>query len=166
MKILDAWRSALRPLIPRGFLRRDQGEGLLISDYPRHGDAEAISREIETAGFSVFVENGLARIDGTGATYEALLRNFEETPDFFPGEKDRYLYALAKRLALAETPWEQQDFSPIRLTLKCVDAGEWDTLEEKLPPMIALLQRKHRPLPAAAGWVLLWALKEKGENAC
>ena len=62
MNVLDPWRQALRPLILKGFLRRDQGAGLLISDYPRYGDAEAVSARIEKAGFQVTVADGLARI--------------------------------------------------------------------------------------------------------
>ena len=34
MNPLTFWREELRHLIPRGFVRRDQGDGLLISDYP------------------------------------------------------------------------------------------------------------------------------------
>ena len=166
MKILDPWRGILRPLIPRGFLRRDQGEYLLISDYPRHGNAEEVTRAIEQAGFTVSVENGLARLDGTRETYKCLLRDCQEPPLFEPHEESRYLYALAKRLCRAQTPWEQQPLAPLRLVLKCLDAGDWDTLEDKLPPMIALLQREHQPLPSAAGILLLRALDEKGENAC
>ncbi len=166
MKILDSWRGILRPLIPRGFLRRDQGEYLLISDYPRHGEAEKVTQAIEKAGFTVSVENGLARLDGTWETYEALLRDWREPPAFVPKEESRYLYALAKRLCRAETPWKQQPLAPLRLVLKCLDAGDWETLEDKLPPMIALLQREHRPLPSAAGILLLRSLDEKGENAC
>ena len=37
MSVLDPWRQALRLRIPRGFLRRDPGDMLFISDYPRLG---------------------------------------------------------------------------------------------------------------------------------
>ena len=166
MKILDPWRGILRPLIPRGFLRRDQGDGLFISDYPRHGEEERVTRAIESAGFTVSIDNGLARIDGTRDTYEALLGNCQAFAVLKSSEENSYLYALAQRLARTQTPWAQQPLAPIRLVLKCLDAEEFHTLEEKLPPMIAFLQREHQPLPAAAGILLLLALKEKGENAC
>ncbi|MBE5781861.1 MAG: hypothetical protein E7329_00935 [Clostridiales bacterium] len=165
MSALNGWRALLRPLISRGFLRRDQGEeGLLISDFPRHlADAE---EKIRRAGFTVAISGGMARIDATEDTYRVLMEGLPMPRAFSPREEDAYLYFLALRLIKADTPIPHQPLAPIRLTLKCLDGGEWDTLARKLPPMIALLQRQHMPLPSAAGKMILAALEEKGEKAC
>ena len=50
-------------MIPRGFLRRDQGDGLFVSDYPRHGEEEAVSGFLQDQGFSVSIRDFLAYID-------------------------------------------------------------------------------------------------------
>ena len=165
MSALDAWRAILRPLISRGFLRRDQEEkGLLISDFPRHGANDA--KRIREAGFSVEISDGMARIDGTEETYRALIASLPMPEACEPGEQDLYLHSLAIRLAKADTPAGDQPLAPIRLVLKCLDVGDLESLKRKLPPMIALLQRQHRPLPSAAGKLILAALYEKGEKAC
>ena len=63
MSALDPWRQELRGMIPRGFLRRDQGDGLFVSDYPRHGEEEAVSGFLQDQGFSVSIRDFLAYID-------------------------------------------------------------------------------------------------------
>ena len=73
MNALDPWRQTLRPLIPKGFLRRDQGDGLFVSDYPRYGEAEPVSARIEAAGFRVALMDGLARVAPETETLAALL---------------------------------------------------------------------------------------------
>lgn len=166
MSALDEWRALLRPLISRGFLRRDQGAGLLISDYPRHGDEKSVEEKIGAAGFSVSVSNGLALIDALPERYNALLSGLAEEAPFVPPEELRYLYALSMHLQKEHTPSAMQPLAPVRFVLKALEAGDFDALNEKLPPIIALLQRQHQPLPSGAGTLILRAIREKGEKEC
>lgn len=166
MSPLAAWRATLRRLIPEGFLRRDQdAEGLLISDYPRRKDAEGVTAALRAAGFTVCFSHGLARIDGRPERYRALLAGLPSA-EIPPAQEDTlYLHALALRLLRAGTPLARQPLSPLRLTLKCLDAGDLAGLAERLPPRLAVLQRQGEPLPSAAGTLILNALAEmeKGE---
>lgn len=165
MTPLACWREELRALIPRGFVRRDQEEGLFISDYPRWGREETVSAALLAAGFTVCLSHSLARIDGQCAKYRALLLNLPPAEISPPREENLYLHALALRLLRAQTPLERQPIPPLRLTLKYLDAGDLGGLSQKLPPLLALLQRRGEPLPSAAGTLILNALaeREKGE---
>ena len=160
MSALEIWRRQMRPLIPRGFLRRDQGEGLLISDFPRFhvpGVEEALNR----AGFCVCCQEGMARIDGTLEKYRELAESLLMEEIAISADNTLPLWALGKRLARHAAPLEQQPMDEIRLTLKCLDAGDTEALLRLLPARIALLQRRKAPLPALAGQLILDHLAKK-----
>lgn len=154
MSALEIWRRQIRPMIPRGFLRRDQGEGLLISDFPRFEDGEQAANRLRQAGFSVDCHGGMARIDGTKEKYQALwdglsIGPLSLTDEILP------LYALGRRLEVRKVPLEYQPMDLIHLTLKYLDAGDEEGLLRLLPPRIALLQRRRLSLPSLAGALIL-----------
>lgn len=164
MSALTPWRRELRALIPRGFLRRDQGDGLLISDYPRFGDAEEITGRLLRAGYRVELRGDLACLDGLPEKYAGLIRECVWVP--VPPRQDTLaLWALAQRLIREDVPPEEQPLGALRLTLKRLDAGDLAGLYGALAPEIARLQREKRPLPAAAGaWILCALADGKGEG--
>ena len=159
MNALDPWRQALRPLIPKGFLRRDQGDGLLISDYPRYGDAEAVSSRIEKAGFRVAAADGMARITPERSTCAALL---DAAPPCRTEAADRnlFLYSLARRIAESGAPLTPDTERAVWTALKYLDAGDEQGLYRFLSPAAALAQRKKQPLPAGLGRMILCYITE------
>ena len=165
MNPLALWRDELRPLITRGFLRRDQGDALFISDFPRHGETEAVCAAITQAGFIVSIDNGLARIDATPQKYQAMMQALPETPHCMPNDATLYLFSLARRLAAMDVPLPRQPLAPIRFVLKCLEARDLAALSRHFPPFLARLQREKKDLPAAAGKLILAALSvpAKGE---
>ena len=164
MNALTPWRREVRALIPRGFLRRDQGDGLLISDYPRFAGADEITARLVRAGYRVELRDGLAHVDGGADRYVRLIRE-SACPQAPPREDTLALGALARRLARENVPPEEQPLAPLRLTLKYLDAGDLDGLYRALALAIALLQREKRPLPAAAGkWILCALAEREGEK--
>ena len=163
MSVLDPWRQALRPLIPKGFLRRDQGDGLFVSDYPRYGDAEAVSARIETAGFRVTVTEGLAYIIPTAETLAALLN---AAPVCQPTVTDEnlFLHSLARRIAEKNAPLIPETEQTVWTALKYLDAGDMPGLYRFLSPAAALAQRQHRPLPGGLGKMILRFLSEQSSE--
>ncbi len=159
MSVLDPWRLVLRPLIPKGFLRRDQGEGLFVSDYPRYGDADAVSARIEKAGFRVEIADGLARVTPERSTAAALL---DAVPVCMPTVTDEnlFLYSLACRIAEADAPLTPETEKAVWTALKYLDAGDMAGLYRFLSPAAALAQRKHRALPGGLGRMILRFLSE------
>lgn len=159
MSVLDPWRQTLRPLIPKGFLRRHQGDGLFVSDYPRYGDAEAVSARIEAAGFRVTVTDGLARITPEKSTCEALLN---AAPACMPPVTDEnlFLYSLARRIAESDAPLTPETEQTVWTALKYLDAGDIPGLYRFLSPAAALAQRQHRALPGGLGRMILRFLSE------
>ena len=121
---------------------------------------------LRAAGFTVRLSQGLARIDGQPDRYRALLAQLPSPEIPPPREETLYLHALALRLLRAGTPLARQPLSPLQLTLKYLDAGNLAGLTVKLPPALALLQRRGDPLPSAAGTLIFNALAEmeKGET--
>ena len=165
MSALAAWRREIRALIPRGFLRRDQGEALFISDYPRFSGGEAVTARLRAAGWRVAVAGQTARIDGTEETYRALLRALP-CPDAAPNDDTLYLCSLARRLIRAETPAEAQPLEGMPGLLKLLEQGRLDDAARETAAFAALCQRRGDPLPSAAGKLLLLALQEReGENS-
>ncbi len=154
MNVLDPWRRALRPLIPRGFLRRDQGDGLFVSDYPRYGDAEAVSARIEAAGFQAEIAGGLARIAPETSTAAALLDAAAPCQPTVTDE-NLFLYSLARRIAGANAPLTPETEKAVWTALKLLDAGDMQGLYRFLSPAAALAQRRHRPLPGGLGRMIL-----------
>ena len=163
MSALDPWRRELRGLIPRGFLRRDQGDGLFVSDYPRHGEEEAVSGFLRDQGFSVSIRDSLAYIDAAPEKYQKLL---ESVPDaeIDPTEETLALYALAQRLIRFGAEFSPDALPALRLTLKYLDGKDWKGLYQALSPLSALAQREHRPLPAALGKLILFSLSEESHS--
>ena len=163
MSALDPWRRELRGLIPRGFLRRDQGEGLFVSDYPRHGEEAAVSGVLRDQGFSVSVRDPLAYIDASPEKYRELLECVPEA-DIAPTEETLALYALGMRLIRSKAEFSSVALPTLRLTLKYLDGKDWKGLYGALPPLAALAQREHRPLPAALGKLILFSLSEESHS--
>lgn len=159
MSALDPWRQTLRPLIPKGFLRRDQGEGLFVSDYPRYGEAEAVSARIEKAGFRAELADGLARITPERSTCEALLN---AAPLCKPSITDEnlFLHSLARRIAEGNAPLTPETEQTVRTALKYLDAGDMPGLYRFLSPAAALAQRQHQALPGGLGRMILRFLTE------
>ncbi len=157
MNALDPWRQVLRPLIPKGFLRRDQGDGLFVSDYPRYADAESVSARIEKAGFRTAVTDGLARITPERSTCAALL---EAAPFCLPPEEDETLFlrSLARRIADGGAPLTPETERAVWTALRYLDAGDEKGLYRFLSPEAALAQRRHCPLPAGLGRLILQSL--------
>ena len=163
MSALDAWRRELRPLIPRGFIRRDQGEGLFVSDYPRHGEEAAVSASLREHGFSVFLRDSLACVDASPEKYRALL---DGLPDAAPPvtEETLNLYALANRLIRGGADFSKDALPALRLTLKYLDTKDWKGLYQALSPLSSFAQRQHKPLPAALGRLILFSLSEESHS--
>lgn len=159
MSVLNPWRQTLRPLIPKGFLRRDQGDGLFVSDYPRYGDAEAVSARIEAAGFRVTVTDGLARITPEKSTCEALL-NAAPFCQPIVTDENLFLYSLARRIAESDAPLTPETEQTVWTALKYLDAGDMPGLYRFLSPAAALAQRLHRALPGGLGRMILRFLSE------
>lgn len=160
MNPLDAWRGELRRLIPRGFVRRDQGDELLVSDYPRWDRAEEITAALVRAGFTVRPENELAYLDGSLRKYRALTAALVlETPRMT--DENLFLYALGDRLLRYGGEVTEENLPLVRLTLKAVDGGDPNALARLLSPACAEAQRKHIGLPKAAGMMIMMVLSSK-----
>ncbi|MBR5109846.1 MAG: hypothetical protein IK099_06590 [Clostridia bacterium] len=157
MSPLSPWREELRRLIPRGFLRRDQGDWLFVSDYPRFGGEEETTRSLEAAGYAVQLESGLAHLDAGPEKYRALSASLADAPVL---PQEGFLYSLGARLQRNGGETALDSLYLMRMTLKALDAGDLKALERLLPPAVAEAQRKHIPLPKAAGRMILSALNE------
>lgn len=167
MNPLTFWREELRHLIPRGFLRRDQGDGLLISDYPRRGGAEEITAALAAADFTVRLENGLAYVDGSLQKYRALAAALTlEAPRMT--DENLFLYALGNRLLRYGGEVTEENLPLLRLTLKTMDGGDINALTRLLSPACAEAQRKQIGLPKAAGLLIFQALWEweRSDSPC
>ena len=155
MSGLDPWRQALRLRIPRGFLRRDPGDMLFISDYPRLG----VHIDWTGTGFFAKEAGGLARLDAGEDAYRALL---ESLPPCDPALSDGtlYLISLARRLEKSGGPFFPDALPLIRAALKQLDAKDLKGLYRFLAPAAAEAQRKGAPLPAALGRLILSGISD------
>jgi len=159
MSPLDAWRHELRALIPRGFLRRDQGDSLFVSDYPRHSSEAETTQALKQAGYTVRIKKQMASVDGSLQKYQALPASLPlEAPRMT--DENLMLYALADRLLRYGGEVTEENLPLLRLTLKAIDGGDVSWLAQRLPPACAEAQRKHIGLPKAAGTLIFQALKE------
>ena len=159
MSPLDAWREELRRLIPRGFLRRDQGSALFVSDSPRFGGADETARALKAAGYTVQLKNGLMYLDAGLEKYRALAAAVAlERPA--PTDGSLFLYSLADRLLRFGGEITEENLPLARLTLKALDADDLPGLDRLLPPAVAEAQRKHILPPKAAGQLILSALNQ------
>lgn len=165
MNPLDAWRRELGNLIPGGFLRRDRlSPYLLVSDYPaRCENPEKITKALEAAGYIVFLQNGLAHLDGTEEKYQALLSVLPALPLPPLTEQNAALVLLAGRIL--HTGGKENDFPFLRFILKCLDAGDEQALPAGLPSMIAVLQRQKKRPPLGAAKLILCYL-ERSAGPC
>ncbi len=167
MNPLAVWRKELRGLIPRGFLRRGQGDGLLVSDYPRHGGVVETTKALLSAGYTVRVENQLAFIDGCLPKYQALAAALsDEKP--CPTEGNLMLYALGSLLLRYGSDITEDNLPLLRLTLKSIDSEDLAGLARMLSSACAEAQRKHIGLPKAAGLLIFQALREweRSDSLC
>lgn len=165
MSPLDAWRRELRVLIPRGFLRRDQGNGLLVSDYPRHGGETETTKALMRAGYTVRIENRLASVDGSLPKYQALAAALSDKKPCLTDEK-LMLYALGGLLLRSGGEVTEENLPLVRMTLKYLDSNDLNLLARHLSPACADAQRKHIRLPKAAGQLILDALWERSDSPC
>ncbi len=165
MSVLDPWRQALRPLIPKGFLRRDQRDGLFVSDYPRYGDAPAVSARIESAGFRAAISDGLAHIVPEAENAAALLN---AAPACMPSITDEnlFLHSLARRIAESDAPLTPETEKTVWTALKYLDAEDMPGLYRFLSPAAALAQRQRLLLPGGLGRMILRYISEcKGQKS-
>lgn len=165
MNPLAPWRRELEGLIPGGFLRRDRvAASLLVSDYPARCESpETVTRALEGAGYSVFLQNGLAHLDGGAEKYRALPSLLPAPPLPPLTEENAPLALLAGRLL--HTGGEENDLPFLRFTLKCLDAGDEKALLDGLPPLIAALQRQKKRPPRCAAQLIACYL-ERSATLC
>ena len=164
MSALDPWRREIRALIPRGFLRRDQGNALFVSDYPRFSGAEQITAALAGTGFRTTQENGIARISPEDGKARAFLRALP-CMDATPTDETLFVYCLARRL-IRQGGTENEDISWLPGLLKRLDEGRLHAAAAEMAAEAALRQRLGAPLPAAAGRLLMLSLAErKGEES-
>lgn len=165
MSALDAFRRELRALLgPAVLLRRDQAaRALFICDAPRRvPDAAPFRAALTAAGYDITEENGLWRIDLSAPRRAAWIGGLLPGPA--PG--DLALRSLCRSLRAAPAPAAQdQPWPPIRRTLLWLDAGQTEALLRELPAEVAVLKRRHLPLPAAAACLIEDACS-KEETVC
>ena len=154
MTALEQIRGRARALIPAGFLRRDQGDGLLASDFPRHPGGEETAEALRAAGFTVALRGGVAVIGVAAETMNAFCRRIPYT-DAPPTEESLFLWALARRLLLRGGDVTEENLPIVYFTLKCLDAGDAGRLEKALRPLSAQALRRRAPLSAAIGLLIL-----------
>lgn len=168
MSALDAWRREIRSLIPRGFLRRDAGDGaVFVSDYPRWEGAGETTERLTAAGYAVTVREGLAHIDGSREKYLRLLSALP-CPDGAPTDETLYAFSLARRLTAAASPPEAQPLLLLGQWMKRLDGGDAGVIPE-IAAYAARCRREKRPLPSAAGKLILCALfdhEQGGTPSC
>ncbi len=160
---LNAWREELRRLIPRGFLRRDQGDGLFVSDYPRHGEEAPVSEALRRAGYTVEIRDGLAHVDAGLDQYRALADGLPEAEAPL-SEECFWLCSLANHLQKTGAEITADNLPLLRLTLKKLDEGDLPGLQRLLPPAVAEAQRKHVSPPKAAGQLVLYNISIRSDD--
>ena len=121
-------------------------------------------------GWQAWAENGLLMLDPGHALWQELVRLAPRTPRTAPERygESAYLAAWALRLTAEAVAPDRQPVAPLRETLKSLEAADLARLENELPPMIAVLQHHHEPLPEAAGHYILHVLEAKngGRTSC
>jgi len=102
-------------------------------------------------------EGGLTHIDLSRTEWLRLIgaAPLIDLPCGDPPRERPFLYTAAVRMASAPTRPDEEDISILRFVLKSLDAGQLDSLEDRLPPMLSALRRKKAPLPRAAGLYIL-----------
>ena len=142
------------------FIRRCRTEdALFVTDAPRRAaDPEGLLRRLERSpDWTAVPDGGLTRLDPSPALWGALMRAIPPAEAARPERWPAYpfLVACANRLCFKPVAPEIQPVAPLRLTLKRLEAGELDRLQAELPQLVAALQREKKPLPEAAGRIIL-----------
>ena len=166
--LLEPLRDSLRALLGVPcFIRRSRNEdALLVTDALRVArDADELPERLEQSGdWQVRRDGDLLQLDPSPALWQKLILAAplcnEYRPEAYPDYP--FLASCAIRLSQMNVPAEKQPLAPLRMTLKCLEAGEFKRLQEELPQAVAVLQRKHSPLPGAAGLYILSQIK-RGE---
>ena len=166
--LLEPLRDSLRALLGVPcFIRRSRNEdALLVTDALRTGrDADALLERLEQSGdWQVRRDDYLLQLDPSPALWQKLILSAPPCDEYRPEAYPDYpfLASCAIRLAHMNVPAEKQPLAPLRMTLKYLEAGEFNRLQDDLPQAVAVLQRKHSPLPGAAGLYILSQIK-RGE---
>ena len=162
--MLEPLRGSLRALLGAPcFIRRSRSPRFLfVSDLPRRTeDLDAALRRLAADGrWTASLTDGLLALDPSDGLWREIAlrapRVTPEPPDRYPDHP--FLAACAARLCAEDAAPERQPVDPLRHTLKRLDEGALALLEQELPPLLALLLRRHEPLPAAAGRYILYTL--------
>ena len=164
--LLEPLRDSLRVLLGVPcFIRRSRArDALLVTDAPRRAPARELLARLQASGeWTARVEAGLLQLDPSPALWRRLILEAppctERSPEAYHGFP--FLVSCALRLTAAPVPPELQPTDPLRLTLKALEAGELDALQDELPRMLAVLLRSHMPLPEAAGRYVLSVLAKQ-----
>ena len=82
--LAGALRAAARAALPEGaFLRRDRGEGLFVTDAPRHKAGGDWRAALSEAGFILAEAGGLTRLSPAPAWLVRLEARYPQPPDTF-----------------------------------------------------------------------------------
>ena len=162
---LEPLRDSLRVLLGVPcFIRRSRDPGFLfVTDaLGRAVEADQVLDRLSRDGSWRFRrEEGLMHLDPGPELWQKIMASAPAAAHIPLDEGTAYpfLQSCANRLVSETVPPERQPVRPLRLTLKCLEAGELSRLQDELPMEIAVLQRKHEPLPTAAGLYILAYLK-------
>ena len=162
LPLLEPLRNSLRVSLGVScFIRRSRREdALFVTDVLlRKGrDTETALDALRRQKDWILIPEGrLIHLDPAPELWHRLI---DSAPRCGVGRPEQYpeypfLAACALRLVKEPVPADMQPVAPLRLTLKRLEAGELGRLQEELPPLAAVLQRKHSALPEAAGWYIL-----------
>lgn len=167
--LLEPLRDSLRALLGVPcFIRRSRAQdALLVTDAPRRAPIEQLTARLSQSGdWIARPETGLLHLDPSPALWRRLMADAPICPERWPEAYSAYpfLASCALRLTLEPVLPELQPIGPLRLTLKALEAGDFDTLQNELPQILAALLRRHDPLPEAAGRYVLAELQKACER--
>ena len=152
-------RDSLRALlgVPCFIRRSRSADALFVTDALARGGEEALERLSLSPDWHCRREGGLLQADPSPALWQRLMG---EAPLCMTFRMDGqtpwpFLLSCAARLAEKTVPPDVQPVMPLRMTLKYLEAGEIERLQQELPPIVAELQRRRLPLPQAAGQYIL-----------
>lgn len=166
LKGLEPLAQAARQVLgSAGFVLRDrQAQALFVSDYPRRCDAsqaQQLQAALESAGFVVAEEGGLARMDA----------GFTACQAFLDGMQPLALHQLPQKLAGLVRILQQHrtSFTPAMLPLArqallLWDQGQMDALVDLASAQLALSLRSKQPVPAFLELLLRCPTKRREET--
>ena len=143
--LLEPLRDSLRVLLGVPcFIRRSRDPGFLfVTDaLSRAGEADQVLCRLSRDGsWSFRREGGLMQLDPGQALWQKIMASAPEAAPVPMDEQTAYpfLQACANRLVSETVPPERQPVAMLRLTLKCLEAGEIDRLQDELPVEIAVV---------------------------